>query len=351
MTLLPTLGGYNSTVGTINSKGEIAGIAETGRLDPRCSPEVQAGGNGPQVLDFEAVVWGPDPGQIRELQPLPGDTVGEALAINESGQVVGASGTCANTMLPPIAYGSHAVLWEKDGSPRDLGNLGTAVLNIALAVNNQGQAVGFSSLKADSSPFQGTHAFLWKKDIGMQDLGTLPGDAVSGGERINDAGDVAGVSFDAEGNPRAFLWQNGRMSDLNALAPGSPLFLLFALGINSRGQVAGFGATEAGDVHAYLATPAAVTTALAGPKNASATSRQISLDGTASTSADGKPLSYLWSIPEGQGNPSAAILQSGTATPTVQFGTARGTYTFRLTITDSTGASASDVVTVDFEGN
>ena len=92
-----------------------------------------------------------------------------------------------------------------------------------------------------------------------------------------------------------------------------------------------------------------VTTALAGPKNLSVTSKSIQLDGTASTSADGKPLTYAWTM--AQGSPVAAILNANTGTPLVQFSQGRGIYTFVLTVTDSTGATAKDSVTVDYRGN
>jgi probable HAF family extracellular repeat protein len=256
MTQLPLLGGNNGTVGQINNRGEAAGIAENGTRDPTCPPGVAPfSGTGPQVLDFEAVIWGPRQGQIRKLAPLHGDTVAVALWINDNGQAVGASGSCANSELPPLAFGSHAVLWEKDGSVTDLGNLGGAVQNIGASINNQGQVVGSSTLTAQSTPSFGTHAFLWTRHNGMRDLGTLGGDVASGGVGINDSGEVVGLSLDADGNPRAFLWQNGKMADLNALSPGSPLFLLFAFSINSRGEIVGFGVTDAGDLHAFLATP------------------------------------------------------------------------------------------------
>ena len=55
---------------------------------------------------------------------------------------------------------------------------------------------------------------------------------------------------------RAFLWQNGVITDLNTLISGaSPSFLLQASAINSRGEIVGFGPTGTGDVHAFLATP------------------------------------------------------------------------------------------------
>jgi hypothetical protein len=95
--------------------------------------------------------------------------------------------------------------------------------------------------------------------------------------------------------------------------------------------------------------PAAKTTAVAAPKNATAQQRQFQLDGSASTSFDGKPLTYAWTIP--QGSPQAGIVGGATAKPTVQFGGARGVYLFQLTVTDSAGTTATDVASVNFTGN
>ena len=248
MTRLRTLGGNNGTVGVINSRGEMAGIAENRTRDPECVS--------PQVLDFQAVIWGPRPGEIRELALLPGDSVGMALGINDKGQAVGGSGRCGNTILPPLATAPHAVLWEKDGSVHYLGSLGGTDINMALSLNNHGQVVGASAPPGGTSPFD-AHAFLWTRETGMRDLGTLPGDVASFGSAINDDGDVVGGSFDADGNPRAFVWENGVMHSLDdpLIAPDSPLFLLIATAINSRGEIVGFGVTGAGEVHGFLATP------------------------------------------------------------------------------------------------
>jgi probable HAF family extracellular repeat protein len=254
MTPLPLLGGNNGTVGNINQRGEIVGAAETGTQDKACPA--------PQLLDYQAVVWGPVSGQVRQLGPLPGDTVGLALWINDRGQAVGASGSCANTRLPPLALGPHAVLWESDGTPVNLGNLGgtgnpeLGTGNMALGVNNAGEVVGASVLIGNTT----THAFLWARETGMRDLGTLPGDVNSAALAINDRGQVVGISYGAhgpfDGSGKPFLWQNGLMTDLTSLVPAdSSLAVVFAGAINSRGEIAGFGATVHGDLHALVLTP------------------------------------------------------------------------------------------------
>jgi probable HAF family extracellular repeat protein len=260
MSALPTLGGNNGVGGPINNRGEMIGIAENATRDPQCPPGVSVSGPGPQVLDFEAAIWTPN-GEIRELRPLPGDSVGMGFWINDNGQAVGASGSCANTVLPPFAASRHAVLWEKDGSPLDLGNLGgtgnpalQGVGNVAFALNNKAQVVGGSALPGNTV----AHAFLWTRETGMRDLGTLPGDLNVVALGINDEGEVVGPSSDAAGNLRAYLWKDGVMTDLNTLIlDSSPLFLLLADTINSRGEIAGFGVQKSApyEIHAFLATP------------------------------------------------------------------------------------------------
>ena len=88
------------------------------------------------------------------------------------------------------------------------------------------------------------HPFLWTRDKGIQDLGVLKGDLVGAGLAMNSRGDIVGASISAPGpaggNPRAFLWQNGAMSDLNALVPAdSPFYMMTACAINDIGEIAG----------------------------------------------------------------------------------------------------------------
>jgi len=238
MAALPTLGGTNGFATAINNRGQVVGLAETSHRDPTCPP--------PQVLRIGAVLW--QNGQARQLPPFPGDTAAAATAINNQGQAVGASGTCAG-----VAFGNaaHALLWQ-DGKPIDLGNLGNPFGNIAFAINNRGQIVGQAGVPG--KPYH--HAFLWQHGT-MTDLGTLPGRPASLANAINNTGQVVGFSQDPNGNNTvAWLWQNGVITNLNTLMPaGSPMFLIEALGINNRGQIIGYGSLPNGQVLGYLLTP------------------------------------------------------------------------------------------------
>ena len=252
MTPLPTLGGNNGAATGVNNLGQVVGAAETNIQDPNCAP--------PQILDFDAVIWGPKPNEIHVLPPLPGDSVAAALAINDNGEVVGGSGKCA---LPPsLAFALHPVLW-RHGAVTNLGGLGGQTFNIAFAINNRGEVVGQSDLPSDTF----AHAFLWQ-DGRMTDLGTLPGDSISMASDINNKGQVVGTSCDASFNCRAFLWEDGVMTDLNTLVSESPLFLTFGGGINDRGEIAGSAfKASTGEAPAFLAVPHLRSTLAQGEKD------------------------------------------------------------------------------------
>jgi probable HAF family extracellular repeat protein len=255
MTALPLLGGKNGQAISINDRGQAVGVAEEGIADKNCVA--------PQTNDFEAVLWGPGQGEIQKLRPLPGDSVGIGLWVNDKGQVVGQSGSCGNTLLPPLAVGPHAVLWE-NGTVTDLGNLGGACItpcrsaalgplgNTALFIGNKGQVVGTSVLAGE----QTQHAFLWTRETGMKDLGTVTGDYASVALGANEKGEVVGLSIDKTGVPRAFLRRNAVMIDLNSLLQANaPIHALVAEIINSSDEIVGFGVNGSGQTHAFLATP------------------------------------------------------------------------------------------------
>jgi probable HAF family extracellular repeat protein len=206
MTALPTLGGNNALAFGINDHGQVVGQAENSVHNPQCVP--------PQVLDFEAVIWereGED-GEIHthELPPLASDTDGLANEINDRGQVIGVSGPCSQSV-------THAVLWDHD-TITDMGNLGGNCCNLPVDINSRGQVVGASSTTGNT--LFSVHAFLWQKGGAMTDLGVLPGDSGSVGFGINDREQVVGFSFDQNISARAFIWQDGVMTDLDAVVSG-----------------------------------------------------------------------------------------------------------------------------------
>jgi uncharacterized membrane protein len=259
MMALPNLpGGNNANVFWINNLGQISGVAENGVIDPSCSMVTPF-----QVHRFQPVIWRPNGDIQRVLSPLvsKGDTVAYAFTINDNGEVVGASGLCSTTGLPPFAINSttasHAVLWEKDGSITDLGSLGSG-LDIASSINNGGQVLG-----GGLSPKDGTfHAWLWTRQTGILDYGAFPGAVATLTpccHTINDRGEIVGSTVEPN-NPyfgRALIWQGTEPKDLNDFVgdPGPFVQLVGAFSINDAGEIVCQGVTNTGELHACLAVP------------------------------------------------------------------------------------------------
>jgi probable HAF family extracellular repeat protein len=126
----------------------------------------------------------------------------------------------------------------------------------ALAISDTGEVVGDSNSGATFWP----HAFSWTKANGMIDLGTLPGDSWSEALSVNKNGQIVGYS--AYPNPlRAVLWTTAGPQDLNKLIPANSGWNILSLasGINNAGQIVGQGtvmnAQGAWVTHAFLLTP------------------------------------------------------------------------------------------------
>ena len=149
-------------------------------------------------------------------------------------------------------------------------------------------------------------------------------------------------------------WNLGRIGDSSTDAIAGPINGMFNFASATAkavtldpgtGTVVSGGPTSGGGPTGGSAT----TTAVAGPKGATATSNQFQLDGTKSTSFDGKPLTYQWALITP--GPTASISNGNTATPLVQFNSGAGTYSFVLTVTDSAGKTASDTVPITYIGH
>ena len=142
----------------------------------------------------ESFIWDlrTRPMTITPIGSLGGDyTV--ASDINDLGQVVGGSTNTAGVLRP--------FLWTSKRGMVDLGTLGAGLTGQAVAINNAGQIVGFS--ETSGVVF---HATYWHKGK-VNDLGVLSGYESSIADGINATGQIVGFSstiFDT--NHRATLW-------------------------------------------------------------------------------------------------------------------------------------------------
>jgi len=248
MRALPTLGGNNGFAAGANNLGQITGWAENAVHDSACVP--------PQQLQFRPVVWGPGPSAVRELPLYPGDTSGAATGINDRGQAIGISGRCDQAVGRFSAI--HALLWD-NGSTTLLPDLGAGMWNTPMAINQRGDVAGFVAQPGDDPDNPRLRAFLWTKKRGFRNLGTLgPEHDFSEAHGINSAGQVTGVSCVSGSQPltcRAFLWQNGVMTDLNELVAPSSTVLINGQDINERGEISGRALASTGARPAFVAKP------------------------------------------------------------------------------------------------
>jgi probable HAF family extracellular repeat protein len=239
MSALPTLGGNNGQASAINNRGQIVGFAEDGTVDSSC-PAGKTN-NRTQL----PVLWENGKAKAKAL-PTGNDPSGNALWINDNGQIVGFTGSCAAT--------NHAVVWDNN-NVNTLADNGTGAE--AFGNNNRGQIVGFVGAPGSGIP----NAALWQNDM-LINLGLLPGDLGGIASGINNKGQVVGSNFDSQGNwNHAFIYQNGVMTDLNTLFPkSSNLLAVMANKINERGQISGMAIVLSGpgmnNIHAFIATPA-----------------------------------------------------------------------------------------------
>jgi len=171
--------------------------------------------------------------EITDLGTL-GGKVSVAFAINNSGEVVGYSLTEGED------YTSRRAFLYSGGNMVDLGTLGGET-SFAHGINNQGQIVGESQTSLTSDDYQ---AFLYTSGT-MDYLSTFSGHSVA--RDINDSGQVVGWEVRTFG--RAFLWDNGAVTDLGTLGGETSL----AHALNNLGQVVGESTISSyGYGHAFL---------------------------------------------------------------------------------------------------
>jgi probable HAF family extracellular repeat protein len=176
------------------------------------------------------------PGQpLKILLNVP-NTFNAASATNNLGDVV--------VTLPSPVSEDNAAIYRNDVVTY-LGNLPGGYGSIGLGINDRDQVVG--EALGDASSISDNHAFLWQNGR-ITDLGSFGNNVQSGGSwsaahAINNQGQVVGEASTSDTFARVvpFLWQNGVLYNLGMLpaVPGSYLQTGAALASNNLGEIVG----------------------------------------------------------------------------------------------------------------
>jgi probable HAF family extracellular repeat protein len=253
MHAMPTFGGENSFATSANNFGQVVGWAENKIYDPTCNGN--NGGTGKQKLQFRAALWQPLTNRMQELPPVAGDSTSAATAINDRGLVAGISGNCGSSVGSTSA--NHMVIWQNGRIVRQIPYTATNAWNTPMAMNQHGDVAGFVG---DPNPDGFVLAFVWSPgDAAITNLGTLTPDddtAFSQALGINNRGQVVGISVGG-GLPlgsSGFLYQNGKMTNLQDLVGDYHGTIVDAQDINDLGEITGQAVVDGAYVN-FLAVP------------------------------------------------------------------------------------------------
>jgi probable HAF family extracellular repeat protein len=305
---------------------------------------VGASNDGAPNFFLHAVLW-----QNKDTPPLDLGFLGagaytnysEAYGVNDFTHVVG------NSAVGTLTRG---FLWRA-GRIIDLGALSGQVVSEAAAINNSGLIAGKSNL----------YPVTWRYDVSnpgstpvIQQLPIPAGFFAAQTAAVNEPGDVVGHAGSPSIDSHAILWRNGRAIDLGTW-PGGRYSV--ANDISDAGQIVGTG-TVAGDNldHALMWTVISAdgTRANTTPSAslAAATTTSIRIGGSLSvrasfTDPDNGPWSY--GLEWGDATTTAGTVSNAGTIPGISphVYTHAGTFSARLTVADSRGATArSKTVTV-----
>jgi len=252
--------------------------------------------------------------------------------INAAGQVVGAS---AFTQYGQV----HAFLWTPREGLLDLGT-GTGNRSTAAAINDRGMVVGqvidFTHIY---------HGFIWTRETGLTELGAAFPGISTAAMAVNNRGQVVGLY-----DNRAYVWTRAQgVVDLNARLGGAPdgMVLSSGLAISDNGAIVARGNTglvllvppggTGGTGGTAPPVPGPITLAGVPVVNMGLTFSAPFRD---ADRRDRHRATWVWG--DGSQEPATVSERNGTGSVSGQH-TYRtpGTYTPRLTVTDSTGRGST----------
>lgn len=274
LTDLGSLGGGDTQAFDLNDSAQVVGYSRTSSLQSRAflwddgqmgnlgvvnaddfrSAAVDINGLGHAVGTStlkngfaRAALWrnGSIIGLTPELPPYEGTSF--ASAINDHGHIVGA--------IDDDDSGAYDGILFANGSRTALGSLG-GVSTRPSDINNAGQIVGTSTT---SVALGQPHAFLWQNGA-MTDLGLFEGDQDSGAAAINPNGVIVGTSGRLDENTgvdyRPFIYENGVMRVITVQSSEA-----YATDINDAGVVVGIMRTSGASspYHAWIYVDGVVT--------------------------------------------------------------------------------------------
>ena len=207
---LGTLGGSYSMAFALNRSGEVVGASSVN--DPRNEvPFLWTAATGMQPL------------------PVPAGLGGEALALNDAGQI---AGYLVDPRSSIFAFRSDGQTIERLA---ELDRPGSK----AYGISDNGIAVGYG-LAGEGYPH--FHATLWRGNT-VQDLGALPG-GHSVAYDVNASGVAVGFSYTAAGTLVATMFVGGGIVDLNDEIAAGGWHLSMAMAITNDGVISGLGTLD-----------------------------------------------------------------------------------------------------------